>query len=349
MHEVEIAGRKVGAGQPCFIIAEAGVNHNGDMDIAHRLVDVAVASGADAIKFQTFKAERLVTENAPKADYQLRTTGVSESLYEMLQRLELSVEAHHDLMAYAREKGIIFMSTPFDEQSADFLAELGLEVFKTPSGDLTNLPFLEHVASKGKPVIISTGMSCLGEVEAAVNVFERAGNEDIILLHCTSSYPASPEDVNLFAMQTMARAFNHLAGYSDHTLGIEIPLAAVALGAKVIEKHITLDRHLPGPDQSASLEPDELAAMVRGIRKIERALGSGRKTPARCEVNTALVARKSLIAAMDIPAGAVIKLDMIAIKRPGTGLVPSMRDFLTGRTARISIPKGTVIRLEMMI
>lgn len=349
MHEIEIAGRRVGAGQPCFIIAEAGVNHNGDMEIAHRLVDVAAASGADAIKFQTFKAERLVTENAPKADYQLRTTGVSESLYDMLQKLELSVEAHRDLMAYAKKRGIIFMSTPFDEQSADFLAELGLAVFKTPSGELTNLPFLEHVASKGKPVIISTGMSCLGEVEAAVNAFEGAGNEDIILLHCTSSYPAFPEDVNLLAMQTMARAFNHLAGYSDHTLGIEIPLAAVALGAKVIEKHITLDRHLPGPDQNASLEPDELAAMVRGIRKVERALGSGRKTPARCEANTAAVARKSLVAARDIPAGSVIKKDMIAIKRPGTGLLPSMRDYLIGRTARISIPEGTVIRLEMMI
>lgn len=349
MHEFEIAGRKVGAGWPCFIIAEAGVNHNGDLEKAHHLVDVAAASGANAIKFQTFKAERLVTEDAPKAEYQLRTTGGSESLYDMLQRLELSVQAHRDLMAHAREKDILFLSTPFDEQSADFLAELGLQAFKTPSGELTNLPFLEHVATLGKPAIISTGMSCLGEVEAAVNVFEGAGNQDIILLHCTSSYPAHPEDVNLLAMQTMARAFNHLVGYSDHTLGIEIPLAAVALGARVIEKHITLDRSLPGPDQSASLEPDELTAMVRGIRNVERALGSGRKTPAKCEANTALVARKSLVAAVDIPAGAVIKRDMIAIKRPGTGLAPSMRAHLIGRTARISIPRGEVIRLEMMI
>jgi N,N'-diacetyllegionaminate synthase len=345
---VEIAGRKVGPGQPCFIIAEAGVNHNGDLEMAHRLVDVAAQAGVDAVKFQTFKAVHLVTPNAPKAGYQLQATDAAESQYDMLRRLELSAEAHRDLLAHCSAKKLIFMSSPFDEESADFLAELGVAVFKIPSGEITNLPFLAHVAGKGKPLIVSTGMSYLGEVEAAVRALEETGNRDFVLLHCVSNYPALPGDVNLRAMQTMAAAFDVPVGYSDHTPGIEVALAAVALGACVLEKHFTLDRDLPGPDHRASLEPDELAALVHGIHAVEAALGHGRKEPAASEANTTAVARKSLVAARDIPAGTVLTEDLIAARRPGTGLPPGVRPYLVGRTARVAIPAGTLLGLEML-
>lgn len=339
---------QLGPNAPCFIIAEAGVNHNGDLDLAKRLVDTAVAAGANAVKFQTFKAARLVTSEAPKAEYQQRATAGNESQYEMLRRLELSTEAHQELIAYCRRLGIIFMSTPFDEESADFLDELGVSIFKLPSGEITNLPFLAHVARKGKPLIISTGMSYLGEVELAVRTVEEAGNRQFVLLHCVSNYPADPADTNLRAMNTMATAFGLPVGYSDHTLGLEISLAAVALGACVIEKHITLDRSMPGPDHNASLEPDELAALVKGIRIVEAALGDGRKEPAASEANTAAVARKSLVAAKDVPAGTTLTEELIAIKRPGTGLPPAMRGQLVGRTMRVSIPAGTLLTLEML-
>lgn len=345
---IDIAGRKVGPGQPCFIVAEAGVNHNGSLEMARQLVDVAVQAGADAVKFQTFKAERLVTPDAPKADYQLLTTDAAESQYEMVRRLELSEEAHRDLMAYCREQGILFMSTPFGEESADFLADLGIAVFKIPSGEITNLPFLTHVVGKGKPVIVSTGMAYLGEVEAAVSTIEKVGNRDFVLLHCVSNYPADPADANLRAMQTLATAFGVPVGYSDHTPGIEVAIAAVALGACVIEKHFTLDRNLPGPDHRASLEPDELAALVRGIRTVEASLGHGRKEPAPSEANTAAVARRSLVAAQDIPAGTKLTEEMIAIKRPGTGLPPAMRSYLLGRSVRTAVPAGTLFTLEML-
>ena len=345
---VEIAGRKVGPGQPCFVIAEAGVNHNGDLGMAHRLVDVAAQAGADAVKFQTFKAERLAMPDAPKAKYQLQTTDTAESQYEMLRRLELSAEAHRNVVAYCREKGILFMSSPFDEESADFLAELGVAVFKIPSGEITNVAFLAHVARKGKPLIVSTGMSYLGEVETAVRTLEQTGNRDFVLLHCVSDYPARPGDVNLRAMQTMAAAFGVPVGYSDHTPGLEVALAAVALGACVIEKHFTLDRNLPGPDHQASLEPDELAALVQGIRTVEAALGHGRKEPAASEANTTAVARKSLVAARDIPSGTVLTEDLIAVKRPGTGLPPVMKPYLVGRVAQVTIPVGTLLGLEML-
>ena len=345
---LEFAGRKVGPGLPCFVIAEAGVNHNGDVEIARQLVDVALQAGADAVKFQTFKAERLAMPTAPKAEYQLQTTGATESQCEMLRRLELSAEAHRNVMAYCRKEGILFMSSPFDEESADFLAELGVAVFKIPSGEITNLPFLAHLARKGKPLIVSTGMSYLGEVETAVRTLEQTGNRDFVLLHCVSNYPARPSDINLRAMQTMAAAFGAPVGYSDHTTGIEVALAAVALGACVVEKHFTLDRTLPGPDHQASLEPDELAALVRGIRTVEAALGHGRKEPAASEANTLAVARKSLVAARDIPPGTALTEDLIAVKRPGTGLPPAMKPYLVGRTAREAIPAGTLLGLEML-
>jgi len=348
MTPISVAGRIIGPGQPCFIIAEAGVNHNGDLDLARQLIRVAAEAGADAVKFQTFRADALVTADAPKADYQTRLTDSGESQYDMLRRLELSADAHRELMAYCRDHNVLFMSTPFDESGADFLAELGVTVFKIPSGEIINLPFLSHVARLGKPMIVSTGMSRLGEVETAVETIRQAGNAAMVLLHCVSNYPADPADTNLRAMHTLATAFGLPVGYSDHTLGIEVALAAVALGACVIEKHFTLDRTMPGPDHQASLEPSELAAMIRGIRTVEAALGSGYKVPAASEQNTAQVARRSLVAAQDIPAGTVLTESMIAIKRPGTGLPPAMRPYLVGRRARADIPAGSLITLDRL-
>ncbi|TAJ10986.1 MAG: N-acetylneuraminate synthase [Nitrospirae bacterium] len=343
-----VAGRPIGTGHPCFVIAEAGVNHNGDLRLARRLIDTAVQAGADAVKFQAYKAERLVTEAAPKAEYQVRATGGGESQLDMLRRLELHPEAQYELRDYCRQKGILFLSTPFDEESADVLENVAVSAFKIPSGEITNLPFLAHVAKKGRPMILSTGMATLGEVETALRAVESAGNCEVILLHCVSNYPADPADVNLRAIPTMIQAFHLPVGYSDHTLGIEVPLAAVALGACVIEKHFTLDRALPGPDQQASAEPAELAALVAGVHKVEAALGHGRKVPAASESGTATVARKSLVAARSIRAGISLTEDMIAIKRPGTGLPPVLRATLVGRVAKRDIPADAMLSLEML-
>jgi N-acetylneuraminate synthase len=348
VHYIDIARRQVGPNRPCFVIAEAGVNHNGDAKLARQLVDVAVQAAADAVKFQSFKAEGLVTRDAPKAEYQLRKTASTESQYEMLRGFELSDKAHYDLKRYCDEKGILLMSSPFDQERADFLDLLGVAVFKIPSGEITNLPFLTHVARKGKPMIVSTGMASLGEVESAINAIQATGNQNIVLLQCVSNYPANSADVNLRAMHTMATAFDVPVGYSDHTIGIEVALAAVALGACVIEKHFTLDRTLPGPDHRSSLEPEELAALVHGIRKVESALGHGRKESVENEANIAAVARKSLVAARDIPVGASLTEDLIAIKRPGTGLPPVMREYLVGRKVRVAIPAGALITLDML-
>lgn len=345
---VDIAGHRVGPNRPCMVIAEAGVNHNGTLQLAKQLVDVAMDSGADAVKFQTFKAERLVSASAPKAPYQLQTTNRNESQLEMLRRLELSEEAHRELLAYCRTLGIRFLSTPFDEQSADFLAALGVPAFKISSGDLTNAPLLRHVARKGRPMIVSTGMSTLAEVETAVRTIHEVGHPGLILLHCVSNYPANPADANLRAMQTMAEAFKVPVGYSDHTPGMTVALAAVALGACVIEKHFTLDRALPGPDHQTSLEPAELKALVRQIRTVEAALGHGRKEPAAAEAGTAAAARKSLVAAQDIPAGSRLTEALIAVRRPGTGLPPSMFTQVIGRTVVSNIPAGTVLTREMV-
>jgi N,N'-diacetyllegionaminate synthase len=349
MRQINIADHVVGAGHPCFIIAEAGVNHNGDIQMAKGLIDAAVEAGATAVKFQTFDAGRLTSEVAPKAEYQIETTGAAESQLEMLQQLELSEDDHRLLQNYCYERNIIFMSSPFEEESADLLASLDVPVFKIPSGEITNLPFLEHVARKGKPLIVSTGMSTLGEVEEAVRTIENTGNHDYVLLHCVSNYPADPADVNLHAMNTMSLAFGVPVGYSDHTLGIETPLAAVALGASTIEKHLTLDCSLTGPDHRASLEPDQFAAMVQGIRTVEAAIsGSGQKTPAPSEANTASIARKSLVAARDIAEGEVLTEESVAVKRPGSGLPPAMRQYVLGRLVRQPIMAGDLISLEML-
>jgi len=345
---VDIGGRRVGPGHPTFVIAEAGVNHNGDLDLARRLIDAAVRAQADAVKFQTFITEESISTVAPQAAYQRRNTGVTESQFDMVKRLELPPEAFAELSDYCQSRKIIFLSSPFDAPSVDLLDRLNVPAFKIASGEITNLPFLEYLASQRRPIILSTGMSYLAEVETALEAIGRAGNPPVILLHCVSNYPAEANDVNLRAMATMSQKFQLPVGYSDHTRGIEVSLAAVALGACVIEKHFTLDRNLPGPDHKASLEPHELADLVRGSRLVEASLGDGLKRPAASEMDTARVARKSLVAAQDICAGDVLTRESIAIKRPGTGLPPAMRDQVIGRKARIDISEGTPITTEVM-
>lgn len=348
MSEIQLAGRKIGPGHPCFVIAEAGVNHNGDMALARQLIDAAAAAGAHAVKFQTFSAEALVTASAPKADYQERILGKSDSQFAMLKQLELDREHHFTLRAYAEERGLIFLSTPFDEGSVDLLVELDVPAFKVSSGDLTNTPLLEKMARTGRPLIVSTGMATLEEVEAAVQAIQAAGAPPLILLQCVSRYPAEPGTANLRAMATMEKRFGVPVGYSDHTLGIEVPLAAVALGACVLEKHLTLDCTLPGPDHQASLDPDGFAALVRGVQAVESSLGDGCKKPAPDEALTAAAARKSVVSACDIAAGEELTDAALAIKRPGHGFPPAQRRSLIGRKTRVAIPAGTVLTPEML-
>jgi N-acetylneuraminate synthase len=347
MQKFEIEGRFVGSGQTCFIIAEAGVNHNGDLETAYQMIDAAAAANASAVKFQTFKAEKLSVKNAPKADYQIKNATTQESHYEMLLRLELNTEAHRGLIRHCQKKGISFLSSPFDEESADLLERLDVSAFKIPSGEITNFPFLEHIARKNKPILLSTGMSSMAEVSEAVKRIRAAGNNKILLLQCVSNYPANPAHVNLRAMATMQSVCDVPVGYSDHTLGNEAAMAAVALGASVIEKHFTLDRNMHGPDHSASIEPAELSSFVRSIRIVESTLGDGVKKPAPSETNTRDTARKSLVAACPLPAGTKITQSMIAIRRPGTGLPPAMRDDLFGRTLKVDVASGTLLALEM--
>lgn len=348
MSTIDIGKCRIGSGHPCFIIAEAGVNHNGDIAIAHRLIDAAAAANATAVKFQTFRAEKLVSQDAPKADYQIRNTEAHESQYEMLRKLELPPEAHLELIRYCQSKDILFLSTPFDEESADLLERIGVLAFKIPSGEITNLPFIEHLARKHRPVLLSTGMSDLLEVETAVKAIRSQGNQQIVLLQCVSNYPAEPADANLRAMATMHAACGALVGYSDHTQGMEVSVAAVALGACVVEKHFTLDRNLPGPDHKASLEPDELRLFVQSIRRVESAMGNGSKQPAESERNTRQVARKSLTAARDLSAGTMLDATMIALRRPGTGLPPAHRDKLVGRIVKTDVSAGTLLTWEML-
>lgn len=318
-----------------LIIAEAGVNHNGDVAMACALIDAAADAGADLVKFQTFDADRLVTGSARKADYQTKTTAADESQRDMLKRLELSAAMHEQLIAHAARRGIEFFSTAFDLDSLDYLMELGMARIKVPSGEITNLPYLRKVGGYGKPVILSTGMANLGDIEAALAVLEAAGTprDQITVLHCSTEYPAPMAEVNLLAMPSLALAFGVRVGYSDHTEGIEVAIAAVALGACVIEKHFTLDRALPGPDHRASIEPDELARMVRSIRNIELALGDGIKRPSASEEKNRLVARKSLVAARAIAKGEPFSEQNLVAKRPGTGISPMRLDELLGRPA----------------
>lgn len=316
-----------------FIIAEAGVNHNGDIEIAKRLVDEAALAGADAVKFQTFKAESLVCKDARKADYQMTTTEQSESQFDMLKKLELTPEMHEHLMKYCTQKGIMFLSTPFDIDSIHYLVNCGINILKVPSGEITNYPYLREIGKAGKRVILSSGMSTLKEVQEAVNVLKNHGSEEITVLHCNTEYPTLYKDVNLQAMVTIRNELDVAVGYSDHTQGIEVPIAAAALGASVIEKHFTLDRNMEGPDHRASLEPLELQAMVRAIRNIEQALGDGRKIPSESEIKNIDIVRKSVVAQCDIKAGEKFTEANLTTKRPGIGINPMRWNEIIGKTA----------------
>lgn len=330
-----------------FIIAEAGVNHNGNMDWALQLVDHALSAGADAIKFQTAIPELVVTDTAQKASYQKRTTGAQESQLDMIRKLLLPMEAFAEISAYCREKKIIFFSTAFDPFSLEYLEKLDQPYHKIPSGEITNLPYLRQIASYGRPTILSTGMACLGEIEAAIDVLEESGLQrgKLTVLHCNTEYPTPISDVNLRAMQTIADAFDVAVGYSDHTPGIEIAIAAVALGATVIEKHLTLSHDLPGPDHKASVEPDQLSEMVAAIRNVEKALGCAVKRPSASEAQNKAIVRRSLVAAISIKAGDIFTVENLTAKRPGSGLSPMLWDTVIGRVAPRDFEPNQLIEL----
>ncbi|MFK8302631.1 N-acetylneuraminate synthase [Capnocytophaga stomatis] len=330
------------------IIAEAGVNHNGDISKAKQLIDVAALAGVDYVKFQTFKAEKLVTKSAQRAAYQDKNTGDNDSQFEMLEKLELSESMHNELIAYCKQKAIQFLSTGFDSESLELLRELGVKIAKIPSGELTNLPYLRKSAQLFEEVILSTGMADIQEIKNAVNVLTESGiaKNKITVLHCNTEYPTPMEDVNLKAMLHIQNELGIKVGYSDHTLGIEVPVAAVALGATVIEKHFTLDKNLPGPDHKASLEPNELKAMVEAIRNIEKAIeGSGVKKPSLSEIKNKPIARKSIVAIKNIKKGEVFTEENISVKRPGTGVSPMLWDSVLGHKAVRDFQEDELIEL----
>ena len=329
-----------------IIIAEAGVNHNGSIKMAKQLIDVAVDSGADFVKFQTFKANSLVTKKADKADYQKKLTQKDESHFEMIKRLELDKSAHEELISYCIQKNIQFLSTAFDIESVNLLSELDIKIYKIPSGEITNLPYLRHIGGLGKPVIMSTGMATLDEVRAAMNLLIDAGlnKNDLTILHCNTEYPTPMSDVNLTAMLTMKDELKVKIGYSDHTLGIEVSIASVAMGATVIEKHFTLDRKLAGPDHAASLEPDELKSMVKAIRNIEKAMGKGVKEPSPSEKKNIPIVRKSIVAKTYITKGETFSKYNLAVKRPGTGISAMQWDNILGQKASKSFESDELIK-----
>ena len=328
-----------------FIIAEAGVNHNGSMELAKKLIDIAVEAKVDAVKFQTFKAEKLVTKDTNKAKYQQETSNKEESQFDMLKKLELDIGMHQELIVYCKQKKIMFLSTPFDYDSIKLLVDLEMEIFKVPSGEITNLPYLRAIGELNKKVIISTGMADIGEIEDALDILISNGTDkkNITVLHANTEYPTPMEDVNLKAMVTIGNTFDINYGYSDHTLGIEIDIAAVAMGAKVIEKHFTLDKTMFGPDHKASLEPSELIAMVKAIRNIEKALGNGIKKPSKSEIKNIIIARKSIAADCDIKKGEVFTEDKLTIKRPGNGISPMNWDEIIGQIAQKNYRKDELI------
>jgi N,N'-diacetyllegionaminate synthase len=332
--------------QSIIIIAEAGVNHNGSIELAKKLIDVAAKAGADFVKFQTFKAETLVTQTAEKAKYQKEITNTDESQFEMIKKLELDGKTHEELIDYCNTKDIQFLSTAFDHDSIELLAELNIPLFKIPSGEITNLPYLRHLGGMGKPIIMSTGMSTLNEVRDALNILLEAGAKKykITILHCNTEYPTPMEDVNLKAMLTIRDELGVNIGYSDHTLGIEIPIAAVAMGATVIEKHFTLDRTLPGPDHAASLEPDELISMVNAIRNIEKAMGNGIKKPSPSEIKNMSIARKSIVAKKMITKGENFTEENLTVKRPGIGISPMDWEDVVGSVANRNYEMDDLIR-----
>lgn len=328
-----------------YIIAEAGDNHNGDFNLAVRLIDAAAEAGADCVKFQTFKTEEVISKYAQKAQYQKETTGNDETEFEMVKKLELPFEAFIKLNAYCAKKRIQFLSTPFDLPSIAFLAKLNLPFWKIPSGEITNLPYLLSIAKTEKPVIMSTGMCEIDEIQMAVNVLIENGTPKITLLHCNTEYPTPFEDVNLNAMRTLKERFGMEVGYSDHTTGIEVPIAAVSLGASVIEKHFTLDKHMEGPDHRASLEPAELSSMVTSIRNIEKAMGNGIKTSSRSERKNIDIARKSIVARCAIKKGELFSNDNITAKRPGNGISPMHWFDVLGKTAKRNFKEDEIIEV----
>lgn len=347
MKKVKIGKKVVGEGEPCFIIAEAGVNHNGDIELAKKLIDAAKDAGADAVKFQTFKAENVVSNAAKMADYQEKNIGSNESQLEMIKGLELNYNSFKELKEYCDDMGITFLSTPHTFDAVDFLDDL-VPAYKIGSGDLTNLPLLKKIVGKGKPIVLSTGMATLGEIEDALNNIKEKGFEDIILLHCVSNYPAKEEEVNLRVIRTLRCSFGVPVGFSDHTLSIFVPIGAVTLDASIIEKHFTLDRNLSGPDHKASLEPKELKEMVKAIRSVESALGNGIKKPTKGEQLIKEVVRKSIVARVNIPENSTITEDTVTIKRPGTGLPPKYLKKIIGRRAKKNIKENDMIDWKMI-
>lgn len=330
-----------------IIIAEAGVNHNGNVNTAKAMIDVAAQAGADYVKFQTFKTEQVISKSATKADYQKQTTPKYETLFEMVKKLELNEEAHYELHKYCKKKGIKFLSTPFDLQSIDFLFDLGIDFYKIPSGEITNYPYLKKIASKKLPVIMSTGMSTLQEIKASIDILiqNNLKKNQITLLHANTEYPTPFEDANLNAILTLKKTFKTKVGYSDHTLGIEAPIAAVALGATVIEKHFTLDRTMDGPDHKASLEPNELKAMITAIRNIEKAMGNGIKQPSPSELKNINIARKSIVASCNIKKGDIFTENNITVKRPGNGISPMRWEEILGKKAIKDFNKDDLIEI----
>lgn len=345
--EITLAGRLVRSGAPIFIIAEAGVNHNGDPDTAHRLVDIAADLGADAVKFQSFTADRLATHSSPLAEYQRDGSDGDETMRHMLSELVLSDKDHKKLRDHAHERGLIFISSPSDEERADFLAELGVPAIKLGSGELTNLPLLKHAATKGLPIILSTGMATLEEVREAVRVFAGTRSQ-VALMHCTSSYPTPPGDANLRVIRTLMDRFALPVGYSDHTEGHVAAVAAVAMGACILEKHITLDRSMKGPDHKASADPPTFEEYVRRIREAEQCMGSAEKQPVAAEFAVMSAARKSIVALTDIPAGTALDWGMLTAKRPGTGISPARMQELIGRKVVIDVEADTLLSESMI-
>jgi N-acetylneuraminate synthase/N,N'-diacetyllegionaminate synthase len=341
-----IGKHRLGRDAPCFVIAEAGVNHNGDPELAGRLIDAAADAGADAVKFQTFRASSVAAAEAPKADYQLETTGNVTSQREMLEALELDEAAHRELKRHAGQRGLAFLSTPFDAGSVALLDDLDVDAFKVASPDLTNYPLLDEIAICRRPIFLSTGLADLEEVGAGIERLRTGGATEVVLLQCTSAYPAPANESNLRAMATMANRFGLPVGYSDHTEGSEVALAAVALGAATLEKHLTLDRAMPGPDHRASLEPDELADLIRAVRRVESALGNGIKTPSPAEARNTAVVRRSLAAAADLPAGATLTRAMLIALRPGTGISPTQVDEVAGRRLKVDKRQGEILQSD---
>ena len=345
---IKLGARVIGEGVPVFVVAEAGVNHNGDPELALELVRQAKKSGADCVKFQTFKAETVMTQNAPKAAYQLKVTDPQESQFEMLKKLELPTDAYRRIIALSQELNIQFLSTPYDFSDVNFLNDLDVGAFKIASGQLVELPFLTYAAKFGKPIILSTGMATFEEIKEAVEAIRRTGNDQLILLQCTTHYPSVVEEANLRAIETMKQKLGVLIGYSDHTESPFSAFAAAAMGAVVIEKHFTLDRYLPGPDQACSLEPVEFAGLVRGIREIEKALGDSEKKPTAAELKNLIAMRRSLATVEDILPGDPIERKHLAFKRPATGLSPNRMEEVIGKRAKKKIPADTILTEEFI-